>query len=68
MRRIKRARLAAEEALGKVGGIEEVEVADLGAVDADNPKETARWNVERPAVARRTIVSPIFVVLERALS
>jgi hypothetical protein len=35
---VERTRLAAEEALGEIVRVPKIEVADLGAFDADNPE------------------------------
>src|SRR6202042_1474206 len=53
VRRIEGARLAAEEALGEIGGVPQVEVADLRALDADDAEKMPGGNVERAPLARR---------------
>ena len=53
VRGVERARLAAEEALGEIGGVPQVEVADLRPLDAENPKKMAGRNVERAPLAGR---------------
>ena len=53
MRRVQRPRLAAEEALGEIGGVPQVEVADLRALDADDAEEMPGRNVECARLARR---------------
>jgi hypothetical protein len=53
MRRVKRTRLAAEEALRKIGCVPQIQVADLRPLDADDAKEMAGWYVERARLARR---------------
>ena len=47
MRRMKRPRLAAKEALGEIGGVPQIEVADLRALDADDAEKMPGRNVER---------------------
>ena len=50
---MQRAGLAAEEAFGKIGGVPEVQVADLWPLDADDAEEMPGRNVEGSALARR---------------
>ena len=51
--RVQGARLAAEEALGKVSGAPQVEIADLRSLDADNAEEGAGRDIERTSLPRR---------------
>jgi muconolactone delta-isomerase len=47
------ARLAREEALGEIVRVPEIEIADLGTFDADDPKELSTQHPESPGVAWR---------------
>ena len=49
---VQRARLAAEEALGQVVGVPQVQVADLRTLDADDPEEVTGRDLEGPRLAR----------------
>ena len=49
MGRMQRAGLAAEEALGEVVPVPEVEIADLWPLDADDTEEVAGRHAESPA-------------------
>ena len=53
MGRVERARLAAEKAFGEIGGVPQVEVADLRPLDADDAKEMPGRDIERPPLAWR---------------
>ena len=53
MRRMQRARLAAEEMLRQVVLVPQVEVADLGTLDAHDANEMARGHSECTPLARR---------------
>src|SRR5688572_143625 len=53
VRGVKGARLAAEEALGEIGGVPQVEVTDLRPFDADDAEEMSRWHPEGARIARR---------------
>jgi hypothetical protein len=53
MRRMQRAGLAAEKVLGKVGGVPQVEIADLRAIHTDNTKELPFANAERTPIPGR---------------
>jgi hypothetical protein len=68
MRRVQRARLAAEEALGEVVRVPQVEVADLWPLDADDAEDMPGRNVEGTRVARRTMISETLVRSCRAAS
>jgi hypothetical protein len=68
MGRIERSRFAAEEALGEIGGVPQVEVSDLRALDADNAEEMPGWDVECGPSRGGTMVTPIFAMPSRALS
>src|SRR5450631_325273 len=50
---MQRARLAAEEALGEIVRVPEIEVADLGAFETDDAEELATRHAKGPGVARR---------------
>ena len=53
MRCIERPRLAAEEALGEIRGVPQIEVADLRAFDADDAEKMPGGYVKSPRFARR---------------
>lgn len=49
---MERAGLAAEEALGQIDGVPQIEVADLWALDADDAKDVPRRRIESASFAR----------------
>ena len=53
MRSMERPRLAAEEALGEIVRVPEIEIADLGAFDADDAKELAARHAKCAGIAGR---------------